>query len=1317
MANLHEAVRQNLPEKKISRFLKKKGDVNLQEENSLQSPLHIACQEGFLDLVKFFVKKGSDPNLQDSNHWTSLHCAASGGYLKVVEFLLGCRGINVQCYTLEKTTVLHYLVRKAPAFDDIDLYRKVFKQIVAMGLDVNMLNLLGEASIHSACMRGNFEAVLLLLESNADVNVRTMHGETGLHYAVRTNNLKLVRLLASYGANPAAKSESGQTPIDIAIEYKQIEILNLLEDVRSNMAMLGTPTIKTPPVGRAGLSNVMFSTSTPNFSGLVDPASPVASPQSSVAAEQPKQRRVSQMLRQSSSVMLRKLSRKPVMARAHSREELKAVHKTTMEKTLMELKEHVSTRDDSSLSTPPRMGMTASSGSIHSAIAHSRGSMEDGSLARSNSNKDFRRGSNAPSLKEKSSRSRHRSSTSLGKSAAGLKGKRKSLPPGFVPNDDFDSICNDEPHPDDEMGNIPVESCVVTEDDLSGAAKKLQMETEANITRVVELLYSEDQEQAERSFCEEFLRDDFKLVAAVCDVAETAEEVVRLGQEFPGLLIKFFETNDRIMYLLNWAVSQEVRTAESPFRMHSLYIKLVSTYFQSNPLGIAYLKDVLQEVKKIASLKHSLEVDPAKAKRGDNVKMNLKTLLHHTDAIIRSIFGSVNSAPLPYKEVLKHAAEQMAKHFPSNGRQIVGSVFFLRFVCPAIVNPRKYGVVDDAPTDEGVRALVLMAKYIQLLANQVEMDTPNAQQNKLVNEFIHKHIVALNDFYDEMTNPPLSKWAAGVRFGDNNTTVRTPSAVMKYFFTYLKCKIGADLLAKLQPYMPADEDDTEKDADGFISEDEAPVVFEKDDPGEPFSSGNLALDIMQDSESDAREMQSVVAAFNAESPECDKPEFEKSERTAFLSEKTDRENRADRIEALLGEAASQRKQGTENQYFLAKIVNSLKDAWTSHELEKKKWPDEDHDNSEGLHLIDTAVEMVGFHVELGSEKVLYIPEDVPPIEDPDSDTAFYTTILSLVPHLNFMCLDDSNNPVIVSVEKGDKQSSKLRCLVRLKERDDRFMLLAPRSSRRKNSLYNIRKEKHPLVKCFCEARPQYEKCKIREMDADKSTDRLVDFERRILSKNYKFGVLLRRVGQNDEEALFANTECPSEFYEFLEWLGTRVTLKGFQDYRGGLDVKQNTTGTESIYTSYCGHEIMFHVAPMLPFMEGATQQLERKRHLGNDVVLIIFNECDGLPPFSPGVFFSHFNHVFMVVQPVKDEAGQTEAYQIAVANKEGVRPYGPPLPFPAVFKKNEHSRNFLLSKLINGERAAMAAPGFVSSLQRTRNQLLSTILKDFTLSK
>jgi RAP1 GTPase activating protein 1 len=65
-----------------------------------------------------------------------------------------------------------------------------------------------------------------------------------------------------------------------------------------------------------------------------------------------------------------------------------------------------------------------------------------------------------------------------------------------------------------------------------------------------------------------------------------------------------------------------------------------------------------------------------------------------------------------------------------------------------------------------------------------------------------------------------------------------------------------------------------------------------------------------------------------------------------------------------------------------------------------------------------------------------------------------------------------------------------------------------------------------------------------------------------------------------------------------------------------LDVESDMTGKSSLFTNHRSFDIMFHTATMLPFEEGEDmiQQISRKRHLGNDIVIVLFQE----------VIFFHF---------------------------------------------------------------------------------------------
>ena len=101
------------------------------------------------------------------------------------------------------------------------------------------------------------------------------------------------------------------------------------------------------------------------------------------------------------------------------------------------------------------------------------------------------------------------------------------------------------------------------------------------------------------------------------------------------------------------------------------------------------------------------------------------------------------------------------------------------------------------------------------------------------------------------------------------------------------------------------------------------------------------------------------------------------------------------------------------------------------------------------------------------------------------------------------------------------------------------------------------------------------------------------------------------------------------FDEFLTILGDKVRLKGFDKYKGGLDTVHDLTGLYSVYTHWRSIEVMFHVSTLLPYEKNDPQKLQRKRHVGNDIVCVVFLEADNTR-FSPSCIKSHFLHTFIV---------------------------------------------------------------------------------------
>uniref|UniRef100_A0A9J8CH35 RAP1 GTPase activating protein 2b n=1 Tax=Cyprinus carpio carpio TaxID=630221 RepID=A0A9J8CH35_CYPCA len=217
---------------------------------------------------------------------------------------------------------------------------------------------------------------------------------------------------------------------------------------------------------------------------------------------------------------------------------------------------------------------------------------------------------------------------------------------------------------------------------------------------------------------------------------------------------------------------------------------------------------------------------------------------------------------------------------------------------------------------------------------------------------------------------------------------------------------------------------------------------------------------------------------------------------------------------------------------------------------------------------------------------------------------------------------------------------------------------------------------------------------------------IVNYDEHELNNTFKFGVIYQKFGQTSEVELFGNSEETPAFTEFLRMLGDCVELQDFKGFRGGLDVSHGQTGSQSVYTVFRGQELMFHISTKLPYTEGDIQQVQRKRHIGNDIVAAVFQE--EATPFVPDMIASNFLHAYILVQ-VENPGTDDTTYKVSVTAREDVPQFGPPLPSPPIFKKGPEFREFLLTKLINAELACYRSSRFAKLEERTRTELLDNL--------
>uniref|UniRef100_A0A8C6J338 Uncharacterized protein n=1 Tax=Melopsittacus undulatus TaxID=13146 RepID=A0A8C6J338_MELUD len=299
-------------------------------------------------------------------------------------------------------------------------------------------------------------------------------------------------------------------------------------------------------------------------------------------------------------------------------------------------------------------------------------------------------------------------------------------------------------------------------------------------------------------------------------------------------------------------------------------------------------------------------------------------------------------------------------------------------------------------------------------------------------------------------------------------------------------------------------------------------------------------------------------------------------------------------------------------------------------------------------------------------------------------------------HLNFYCTASSLGNLILSIKCEEADGTEyLRIILRSKVKTlhERIPLAGF------SKLPSIPQ----IAKAFCD---DASGLKFNPVLYPKASQMIVSYDEHEVNNTFKFGVIYQKFRQTQEEELFGNNEESAAFKNFLSFLGDTITLQDFKGFRGGLDVSHGQTGAESVYTVFRDREIMFHVSTKLPFTEGDTQQLQRKRHIGNDIVAIIFQEEN--TPFVPDMIASNFLHAYIVVQVENPEAENT-AYKVSVTAREDVPSFGPPLPSPPVFQKSPEFREFLLTKLINAENACCKSDKFAKLEDRTRAALLDNL--------
>jgi ankyrin repeat protein len=160
---IHVSCIKNRP-KELIKLLKKDNIVDSLGEYDC-TPLHYACREKNLDIIKVLLANGA--NVNSKNRYSTFYPIFD---------------------------VLTSMVKK-------DSFQ-IVKLLIDKGVDIDAVDSFGNTALHYAVEKENLDLIELIIKSGCDVNKTLRHdNDTPLHYACFQKNRRVVSFLIKNGAN------------------------------------------------------------------------------------------------------------------------------------------------------------------------------------------------------------------------------------------------------------------------------------------------------------------------------------------------------------------------------------------------------------------------------------------------------------------------------------------------------------------------------------------------------------------------------------------------------------------------------------------------------------------------------------------------------------------------------------------------------------------------------------------------------------------------------------------------------------------------------------------------------------------------------------------------------------------------------------------------------------------------------------------------------------------------------------------------------------------------------------------------------------